>query len=73
MPIYVYEVINDDGSEGEQFELFQSMSEPALSKHPETGKPIRRVFQPPAIGGKGTDGVMTGGAATTLNARGFDG
>lgn len=58
MPLYVYEVINADGSEGEQFELFQSMSEAALTKHPETGKPIRRVFQPPAIGGKWSESAM---------------
>jgi len=58
MPLYVYEVVNEDGSEGEQFEIFQSMSESALTKHPETGKPIRRVFQAPAVGGKWSESAM---------------
>ncbi len=58
MPIYVYEVIHEDGSSGEEFEIIQSMSEPPLTKHPETGKPVRRIFQPPAIGGKWSDSAM---------------
>jgi predicted nucleic acid-binding Zn ribbon protein len=57
MPIYVYEVITDDDS-GEQFEIFQSMADEPLKKHPETGKPVRRVFQAPAIGGKWSDSAM---------------
>ena len=57
MPIYVYEVITDDDS-GPQFEIFQSMADEPLTKHPETGEPVRRVFQPPAIGGKWSDSAM---------------
>jgi hypothetical protein len=49
MPTYVYQAINDDGSDGETFEVFQSMAEPALTKHPETGAPVRRIIQPPAL------------------------
>ncbi len=49
MPTYVYQVINEDGSDGEMFEVVQSMKEPALNKHPETGQPVRRVIQPPAL------------------------
>lgn len=55
MPIYVYEVINDDGSAGETFEAIQRMSEPPFEKHPETGKPVRRVFSPPNISGEWSD------------------
>ncbi len=51
MPTYVYQVINDDGSEGETFESFQRMSDPPLTKHPETGQSVRRVIQPPIIPG----------------------
>jgi predicted nucleic acid-binding Zn ribbon protein len=58
MPLYVYEVITADDSPGEQFELFQSMSEPALTCHPQTGQPVRRVFFAPAIGGKWSDSAM---------------
>jgi len=52
MPIYVYEVILDNGQGGEQFEVFQGMNEPELTRHPETGVPIRRVIQAPNIAGK---------------------
>ncbi len=52
MPTYVYQVIEDDGSEGEIFEVVQKMSDPPLEGHPETGKPVRRLIQPPNIAGK---------------------
>ena len=52
MPTYVYQVINEDGSEGETFEAFQKMSDPPLTEHPETGEPVRRVIQAPNIAGK---------------------
>jgi len=58
MPLYVYEVITDDDSPGEQFEIVQSMSEPALTKHPQTGQPVRRVLFAPAVGGKWSDSAM---------------
>lgn len=47
MPLYVYEIINADGSAGEQFEYLQSMSEAPLTVHPETGEPVRRVLGTP--------------------------
>ncbi len=47
MPFYVYEVVLADGTGGEQFEVFQKMTDAALTKHPETGKPVRRVFTAP--------------------------
>jgi hypothetical protein len=55
MPTYVYQIINPDGSEGETFEVIQRMSEPALTKHPQTGKPVRRVIQAPIIPGNWSD------------------
>lgn len=58
MPLYVYEVIQDDGSGGEQFEIFQSMADPPLTTHPATGQPVRRVFCAPAIGGKWSESAM---------------
>ena len=58
MPIYVYEVITEDQSDGEQFEIFQSMADAPLTKHPQTGQPVRRVFLPPAIGGKWSESAM---------------
>ena len=58
MPLYDYEFIQPDGSSGERFELFQRMAEAPLTKHPETGQPIRRVLSAPAVGGKWSDSAM---------------
>ena len=55
MPTYVYAVINEDGTDGETFEIFQAMADDPLEKHPETGVPVRRVIQPPYIPGQGSD------------------
>jgi hypothetical protein len=58
MPLYLYEVISESDAPGEQFEIFQSMAEAALTKHPETGQPIRRVLCAPAVGGRWSDSAM---------------
>lgn len=55
MPTYVYVTIQEDGSDGEAFEVVQKMSESPLKKHPETGEPVRRVPQAPIIPGPGSD------------------
>lgn len=47
MPLYVYEVVLPDGTGGEQFEILQKMSDPPLSRHPETGQQVRRIFAEP--------------------------
>jgi hypothetical protein len=47
MALYVYQVIEPDGSLGETFEVFQMMSDPPLTHHPENGKPVQRVFTAP--------------------------
>ena len=53
MPTYVYEILDSEGEgTGEWFERVQTMREPALKKHPETGAPVRRVPQAPNIAGK---------------------
>jgi predicted nucleic acid-binding Zn ribbon protein len=45
MPTYVYETIpKKAGAKTKRFEVQQSMNEPALAKHPETGEPVRRVI-----------------------------
>lgn len=46
MPLYLYQVQTPAG-DGEVIEVLQSMSEPALTKHPETGAPIQRIFGAP--------------------------
>ena len=52
MPMYVYAVVLPDGSEGESFEVLQSMSEPSLTRHPDTGEPVRRLLSVPNAGRK---------------------
>lgn len=60
MPIYVYQVIEEDGSDGEIFEIQQSMNDEALSTHPDSGKPVRRVYLPPNISTKYGEKGMSG-------------
>jgi hypothetical protein len=48
--IYLYETIPAaEGEEIKRYEIKQSIHDPALSRHPETGEPIRRVI----VGGVG--------------------
>ena len=49
MPTYDYAVINQDGTLGERFEVFQSMSAEPLVKHPETGEPVKRLVSAPGL------------------------
>ena len=43
MPTYVYETIPAAGEEPVRFEVEQRISAPALTAHPDTGVPVRRV------------------------------
>lgn len=56
MPIYIYQVVREDGKEGDTFELEQSMKEAPLTSHPETGEPVKRVYLPPNLAYKHTTG-----------------
>jgi predicted nucleic acid-binding Zn ribbon protein len=47
MPLYVYQVVEADGSEGEVFEVLQRISEDPLTVHPENGKPVVRIISAP--------------------------
>jgi predicted nucleic acid-binding Zn ribbon protein len=49
MPTYAYAVIKPDGSDGEPFEVFQRITEEPLTKHPETGEPVRRLVVAPQV------------------------
>ena len=55
MPVYVYEVILEDGEPGQVFEVVQKMTDEPLTTHPTTGQPVRRIIQAPNIGGKTID------------------
>ena len=53
MPTYVYEILDDKGRPTEErFEVVQTMADEPLTKHPETGQAVRRVFVPFRIAGK---------------------
>ena len=58
MPTYVYQVVSEDGSPGEEFEVDQAVSDPPLTHHPETGEPVERVIQPVFVGGIWTESSM---------------
>lgn len=58
MPIYVYRIVNADGSDGDTFEIEQAASDPALAVHPLTRQPVRRVFLPPNLGIKYPEGEI---------------
>lgn len=58
MPVYVYEIIQPDGTGGEQFEFVQRMADDPLTEHPESGLPVRRVITAPFIGGSWSDSAM---------------
>jgi hypothetical protein len=72
MPLYVYEVVLPDGNGGEQFEVLQPMSEAALTAHPETGEPVRRVFGTPNAPRAWTDSQGKASISdSNLAAKGF--
>lgn len=56
MPIYEYEILSKDGTPKGVFETSQKMSEPALTKHPVTGEPVRRILSATFIGSGGSSG-----------------
>ena len=58
MPTYVYEIVKPDGSGGAVFEVIQPISAEPLTEHPETGEPVRRIIQPPYIGGTWSESSM---------------
>jgi hypothetical protein len=51
MPIYTYQIVNEDGTDGDTFEVIRGMHDPPLTMHPETGQPVKRVFTAPHIAG----------------------
>ena len=64
MPVYLYRNLTTN----ETFELEQRITAPALTHHPETGDPVKRLIQPVGIAFKGsgfyvTDSRSSNGAA----------
>lgn len=72
MPIYLYEVIQPDGTGGEQFEWLQPMSAEPFTTHPETGEPVRRLIGTPNTPRKWTDSHAKGNLSDNrLESLGF--
>lgn len=44
MPTYVYETLPRPGRRVKRYEIVHSMKDAVLTKHPETGEPIRRLI-----------------------------
>lgn len=62
MPTYVYETIPQfEGDPAKRFEIRQSMKDAALTQHPDSGQPVRRV----PIGGTGVMGSSSGSSASS--------
>ena len=60
MPLYEYVILNDDGSEGETFEVLQRISDPPLKKHPQTNQKVRRIMSAPSVKKQYSGGKITG-------------
>jgi predicted nucleic acid-binding Zn ribbon protein len=55
MPVYLYRNLTTN----ETFELEQRITAPALTHHPETGDPVKRLIQPVGIAFKGSGFYVT--------------
>lgn len=67
MPTYIYETIPASDSERpERFEIKQSMKDEPLTRHPDSGLPVRRVIS-------GGYGFSVGGAAAPSSGHGCGG
>lgn len=72
MPIYVYEVVLEDGTAGKTFEVLRQMADPPLTHHPDTGLPLRKLVTKPAIAGRWSDSkAQTNLSDQKLDAKGF--
>lgn len=56
MPIYEYEILSPEGTPKGIFETSQRMSAPALTRHPVTGEPLRRILSRTFVGSAPSDG-----------------
>ncbi len=51
MPTYVYDILDGKGkATGRRVEVIQSIKADPLTKHPETGEPVRRAIVAPTLG-----------------------
>ncbi len=57
MPMYVYDILNDEGAVCGSFEIIQKITAEPLTRHPETGQTLRMKMQAPFVGKK-TNGEL---------------
>lgn len=69
MPTYVYAVVLPDGSDGSVFEVVQKMSDAPLTKHPQTGEPVRRLVTAPNLSLQWSEGADKGKLSDSNLAR----
>lgn len=75
MAIYEYEILGPDGEARGIYEVEQRMSDPVLTKHPETGEPLRRILSSTFAHGSspsGGPGEDFGGCASGACGSGAD-
>jgi predicted nucleic acid-binding Zn ribbon protein len=73
MPVYVYRIVRPAGEPEQTFEVRQSMKEPPLTTHPETGEPVERVICAPAISSSKMGNAALSGAGFTKYTKRSDG
>ena len=75
MPTYVYRVVGsgEAGGPGRTFEAWQSIHDPPLTRHPETGEPVERVPCPPMIARGAPGNAELSAAGLTKYKRTSDG
>lgn len=73
MPVYVYRIIQPDNSPERTFEIRQLMSDPPLTKHPETGEPVERVITAPNISSDKLGNASIAGSGMTKYVKTSDG
>lgn len=65
MPVYVYKNLKT----GETFEYEQRITESALSNHPQTGDPVKRLIQPVGIAFKGSGFYVNDSKGSSSSAK----
>lgn len=72
MPLYTYQVIHEDGSEGRVFQVMRGMNEPPLTHDPESGERVVRLYTAPNISGKYSESKTKADLSdSNLNRLGF--
>jgi len=77
MPVYVYRIVRPKSASTNEaeatFEVTQSMQDPPLTHHPETGQPVERVLTAPHIAAGRTGNAQIANAGFTKYKRMSDG